>query len=85
MKAFQIDDYTWYAAETAEQAAQAYKADTGEDVDTEDGYPSEVSDQRLDAEIPEYDENEQRTGRMTSMRAFLDQTAGPGFLASSEW
>lgn len=85
MKAFQMDDYTWYAAETAEQAVQAYKDDTGEDVITEDGYPSEVSDTRLDAEIPEYDENEERTGRMTSMRVFLEEATGPGFLASSEW
>jgi hypothetical protein len=85
MKAFQVDDYTWYAAETAEQAIEVYKADTGEDVDTDDGYPSEVSDARLDADIPEYDENEMRTGRWTNMRTFLEEATGPGFLASSEF
>lgn len=83
LKAFQVDDYTWYAAETAEQAAKAYKEDAGQDVD--DGYPLEVTDAQLDAEIPEYDENEERTGNMTTMRAFLDEATGPGFLATSEF
>lgn len=80
LKAFQVDDCTWYAAETAEQAAQLYKDDTGEACD--EGYPSEVSDEQLDKPIPEMDEDERMTGNMTTMRAFLD---GPGFLATTEW
>lgn len=82
LKAFQMDDMTWYSANSAEEAVAVYKADTGEDVD--DGYPTEVTDAQLDQEIPEYDENEERTGRMTTMRAFLDEATGPGFLATSE-
>jgi hypothetical protein len=83
LKAFQVDDCTWYAAETAEQAAQVYKSDTGEDCDDE--YPTEVSDAELDAPIPEFDENEERTGDMTTMRAFLEEATAPGFLATSEF
>jgi hypothetical protein len=83
LKAFQVDDCTWYAAESAEQAAELYRKDVGEECD--DGYPSEVPDETLDRPIPEMDEDEVMTGDMTTMRAFLDESNGPGFLATTEW
>lgn len=83
LKAFQVDDYTWWAAATADEAIQSYFEETGEVV--EDGYPTEVTDAMLDAEIPEFDENEAPTGNMTTMRAFLNEATGPGFLATSEF
>ena len=39
----------------------------------------------LDADVPEFDENETRTGNMTTMRAFLEEATEPGFLATSEY
>lgn len=83
IKAFQVDDCTWYAAHTAEEAVDLYLHDVGESVD--DGYPTEVTDAALDAEIPELDEGERPTSRMTTMRAFLNEMTGPGFLATTEW
>lgn len=81
MNAYQMDDHpTYYAADTAEAAAECYTDDSGESV--EDGYPILVSDAELDAEIPERDEDEALTGRMTTMRSWLNAMTAPGFLAA---
>ena len=42
-----------------------------------------VCDAELDQQVPESDENEQPTGVMTSMRAWLED-ATPGFLCGAE-
>jgi hypothetical protein len=83
LKAFQVDYCTWYAAETAEQAAEVYSADTGEAC--VDGYPTEVTDEMMDHPTPDFDENEMPTGKMTTMRAYLAEATAPGFLATSEY
>jgi len=79
LKAFQVDDYTIYAGETAEAAADAFAEDTGEMVNMAD--VRELSDAELDDEFPECDENEAPTGQMTTMRAYLDEATEAGFLA----
>lgn len=84
LKAFACDEYDLYAAESAEQAAALYKEATGEQ--PEDGYPRELTDAELDALQPEFDENERRTGNITSVRQMLAEHGNePGWLAGSEW
>lgn len=84
LKAFQCDDNDLYAAESAEQAAELYRDHVGEDPD--EGYPRELTDAELDAEQPEFDENECQTGGKTSVRQMLtEHGAEPGWLAGSEW
>ena len=81
LKIFATDDTTWYAAEDAEHAATLYLQDTGDPC--EDGYPRELTDDELDAKVPEVDEDELPTGEMTTPREWL-KSASPGFIASSE-
>lgn len=82
LKAFYVDDMpTIYAAATAEEAARLYEFDSGEAC--EDGYPYLVTDTELDKPVPETDEDEQPTGVMTTMRAWLAD-ATPGHLCGVE-
>ena len=82
MNAYEMDDHpTIFAAHTAEEAAGLYWAETG--TNPEDGYPRQLTDAELDQQIPELDENEADTGRLTSVRAMLTGQHFPGFLASA--
>jgi hypothetical protein len=82
LKAFYVDDMpTIYAAATSEEAARLYQDDHC--TPCEDDYPREVSEDELDKAIPDYDHNEQPTGEMTSMRAWLEE-ATPGFLCGAD-
>ncbi|HGM5119933.1 TPA: hypothetical protein ACKPZZ_002138 [Stenotrophomonas maltophilia] len=82
LKAFYVDDMpTIYAAATPEEAARLYEEDVGDPCD--DGYPREVSAAELDQSIPEFGEDEQPTGEMTTMRVWLEE-ASPGFLCGAE-
>lgn len=82
LKAFYVDDMpTIYAAATAEEAARLHEFDLGEPC--EDGYPYLVTDAELDKPVPETDEDEQPTGVMTTMRAWLAD-ATPGHLCGVE-
>lgn len=72
---------TCYAAATPEEAARLYEEDVGDPCD--DGYPREVSAAELDRSIPEFGEDEQPTGEMTTMRTWLEE-ASPGFLCGAE-
>ncbi|EMI48763.1 hypothetical protein C405_14608 [Stenotrophomonas maltophilia AU12-09] len=82
LKAFYVDDMpTIYAAATPEEAARLYEEDVGDPCD--DGYPREVSAAELDRSIPEFGEDEQPTGEMTTMRTWLEE-ASPGFLCGAE-
>ncbi|WP_191862467.1 hypothetical protein [Stenotrophomonas sp. AS012628] len=82
LKAFYVDDMpTIYAAESVEHAAELHEADCGEA--PADGYPYQASEQELDMPVPETDEDEQPTGVMTTMRAWLAE-AEPGFLCGAE-
>lgn len=83
LKAFQCDEMDLFAAESIEQASQLYEELTGEK--PEDGYPYELSDAQMDAPQPEFDEDENRTGAMTSIRQMLAEHGDePGWLAGSE-
>lgn len=84
MKAFQMDDETIYAGNSAEEATASYLDDTGE-LELEDGYPRELTDDELDAPMPETDEDERPTGARTSMRAYLNEMTEPGYLAGERW
>lgn len=82
LKAFYVDDMpTIYAAESIEHAAELYETDCGEA--PADGYPYQASEQDLDMPVPETDEDEQPTGVMTTMRAWLEE-ASPGFMCGAE-
>lgn len=84
MNAYEMDSYpTYYAANTLEEATKLYLDDTGPDNVMEEDCPRLLSDAELDQEIPERDENEALTGRMVTMRAWLDAMTEPGFLASA--
>jgi hypothetical protein len=82
LKAFHVDDMTIFAAEDAAQAAALYLEETGEVCDAPD-YPQELTDEELDREIAEFDANERRTGRTTTIRSWLPD-AKRGFLAGTE-
>lgn len=79
LKAFHVSDEELWCADSAEEAAADYLEETGEQC--ADGYPRELTDAELDAEQPEFDENECRTGGTTSARQWLAETTAPGFLA----
>lgn len=84
LKAFACTDEDLYAAESAEQAAQLCREQTGEPCD--DGYPRELTDAELDAPQPEFDEDERETGGTTSVRQMLAEHGDePGWLAGSRW
>lgn len=84
LKAYYVDSMpTIYAAESAEEAARLYVEDLGADEEIEAGYPRQVEDEELDKPTPQFDENEQQTGQMTTMRAWLEE-ATPGFLCGCE-
>lgn len=84
LKAYQCDDLDVYAAESAEQAAKLYEEMVGELL--EDGYPHELSEAALDVQYPEFDENEARTGAMTSIWQMLaEHGSEPGWLCGSDW
>lgn len=83
LKAFHVSDEELWAAETAEQAAADYEHETGEKC--EDGYPHELTVAELNAEQPEFDEDENETGGKTSVQQMLLEMAEPGFLAATRW
>jgi hypothetical protein len=86
LKVYQCDDSDLYAAESPEQAAQLWHDMVGEDEVIDDGYPRELTDAELDAEQPEFDENEARTGGTTTVRKMLaEHGTEPGWLAGSDW
>ena len=84
LKAYQCDDSDVYAAESTEQASKLYEEMVGEL--PEDGYPQELTEKALDVQYPEFDENEEKTGAMTSIRQMLAEHGNePGWLCGSEW
>jgi len=83
LKAFQCDDSDLYAAHDADEAAALHFDLVGDE--PEDGYPRELTDAELDAPIPAFDEDENPTGEITSIRQFLAEHGDePGWLAGSE-
>lgn len=86
LKAFACDDSDLYAARDADEAIRLWKEHNGETAEMDDGYPVELSDEDLDKPIPAFDENENRTGEMTSVRQFLIEHGDePGWLAGSDY
>lgn len=83
LKVFACSDCDLFAAENSEQASRLYEEMTGEK--PIDGYPTALTDADLDAPTPEFDEDENRTGAMTSIRRMLAEHGDePGWLAGSE-
>lgn len=82
MKLWQVGDSDWMVARTGEEAIAAYKDLVGfDDDDIEEGYPAEMDAAYLDREVPEYDEDERKTGRMVTARKYLDEHKG----TTAEW
>jgi len=80
--AFEMDDeQTIYAAHNGKEAIELYFDVCREYPSSE--YPRALTDSELDKETPEYDENEKQTGKMTSLRAMLNDCRQVGFLAGS--
>ena len=82
LKAFHVSDCEIYAALSSDQAARLYEDETGESC--EEGYPCELSQEELDKPTPEFDEDENQTGDMTSIANWLRE-ASPGFLCGTEY
>lgn len=83
MKAFRVSENELWAANSAEEAKAHYQQTTGEQVD-EDEFV-ELTDAELDEDIPEYDDDEVRTGNTTTLRRYLNEMSEPGFLAGHGW
>jgi hypothetical protein len=81
MNAYHVDDMTIVAAESAEQAAQLYEAETGEPCEPGE-YPRQPTDSELDRPQLDRDEDE-RPGATTTIRSWLAAQAEPGFLCAS--
>ena len=82
MKAYEMDDEpTIYAANRAREAAMLYHTPGGEPL--EDGFPRELTDAELDAERPDYDEDERPTGEATTIRRWLESATEPGYLCGA--
>lgn len=82
LRAYRVSDNEIYAAESIEQAAELYRADTGEECESP-YFPEAISDAELDGEIREYDEDERPTGDTTTIRAWLLAATEPGWLAGT--
>lgn len=82
LKAFQCSDCDWYAAKDATHASDLHFDLCGEL--PEDPYPVEVSDEELDREVPDFNEDGEPTGEMTTMRRWLAEIEGPGWLCGTE-
>ena len=82
MKAFQLTDEEIWAANSLEEAITDYEKTTGVNIDPDD--VNELSDTLLDKPVPEYDDDENPTGQMTTLRAWLNDMTEPGFLAGYE-
>lgn len=81
LKAFRMEpgeEAPVYAATDADEAARTFFSDDG--IQVAPGFPEEITDEELDAEIPEFDENECLTGRVTSIRKILAEATDPGLL-----
>lgn len=77
MKVWQVSDQDWMVALTGEAAIAEFKDMNGfDDDDIDDGYPLEMDDEYLDREVPEYDEDERKTGRIVTARKYLDEHQG---------
>ncbi len=83
MQLYQMDDYTYYAAETESEAVRLYVEDTGEAPEGP-GFPRECQATELDREFPERDEDGAETGELVSMRKWLNEATAPGFLCGLE-
>lgn len=84
LKVFQCSDSEWYAATSAEQAADLFEEMTDEKPD--EGYPVELTDADLDEPLPAFDEDECPTGEMTSIRQMLAEHGDePGRLCGSDY
>jgi len=82
MNAYEMDDEpTIYAATTASQAVRAYVSDSDEKLEA--GYPRLLTDAELDAEHPDYDENERPTGGTTTIRKILEAATEPGYICGA--
>lgn len=84
LKAFMLDDYGMiYAAIDEDHATQLFESDSGELPD--DGYPREMTEAELDAEHPDYDEDEMPTGGTITLREILaEHPHGPGYLCGGD-
>lgn len=96
IKIFQMDDYTWYAGETAESCILKMMEDTGmtrEDIlcDDED-FPAEISDEQYDKYyfLEDDAEGNERKGEKKTFRQKLDEMIESGakfpcFFATTEY
>jgi hypothetical protein len=85
LKAFWVGDMDIYAAESAEQALRLANEQHGGEFDTfDEDDVSEVTAERLDKVIPEFDENEAPTGETTTLRKWLEQAVIPDWLCGME-
>jgi hypothetical protein len=84
MKVFQVDDVTWYAANSAEEATRLYVEDSETDETVlEFGPAQEVSDESLDRmNVVHVDEPGQPK---QTFREFLSVFTQPGFFAGTEY
>ncbi|KAF1045652.1 hypothetical protein [Xylophilus sp.] len=84
LKAFYCNESEVYAATNAEHAAELMDDLTGAKPSA--GYPEELTDAQLNVQYPAFDENEQPTGEMTSIRQMLAEHGDePGWLCGSDW
>jgi hypothetical protein len=87
MKVFQVDEVSWYAGSTAQEAVDAYVADIGTDeareLCAEFGEPQEISEADLDRlTITDVDDPGQPK---RTFREALAQRTTPGFIATTEY
>ena len=84
MKAYWMDEENQiYAANSEEEAIAIYTADSGEAPDKD--FVRELTDEELDRERPDYDEDERPTGKMTTIRHWLEEATEPGYIAGGAW
>jgi hypothetical protein len=80
MKAFHVREYEIWAAESPEEVKEAYFKEHGEPVHDDDF--CELTDEELDRPFPEMNEDEVPTGRMTTLRRYLNEQDKPGVLVT---
>jgi hypothetical protein len=89
MKVFEMDDCTWYAGESAEDATRAFVSDCGVDEKLHEGYPRELTAEEMEQTIYVEDPYDKPDAKMPFREALVQMVERgaqfPCFFASTEW
>lgn len=83
LKAFYVDEMlTIFAASSIDEAKNLWEDMHGEEISK--GYPCELDDYDLDVARPDFDDNGEPTGKMTTIRSWIEEKSEAGWLCGTD-